>query len=112
VNKSRAKGTAWAAAIVKYLIDQGWPHAETRDLHGNKDRGDIAGLIGVMIEAKNEKTITLAQYANEVETQTANDNASIGAAWIKRPRHTDPGKGYVLIDGATFTQLLKDAGYQ
>jgi hypothetical protein len=113
MSKSRAKGTAWETAIVEYLRGRGWPHAERRALHGRQDRGDIAGIVGVVIEAKNERQITLAQYANETEEETRRDGPeSIGAAWIKRPRHTDPGKGYVLLDGATFTQLLKDAGYQ
>jgi hypothetical protein len=111
MSKSRAKGTHWETAIVQYLRDRGWPNVERRALHGRQDRGDIAGIIGVVIEAKNERQITLAQYANETAEETARDNASVGAAWIKRPRHTDPGKGYVLLDGATFTQLLKEAGY-
>jgi hypothetical protein len=47
VSKSRAKGTSWESAIVTYLIEQGWPHAERRALAGALDKGDITGLPGV-----------------------------------------------------------------
>jgi hypothetical protein len=111
MSASKQKGTSWESAIVQFLKDNGVPYAERRTLNGTKDRGDIAGIPGVVIEAKNEKRIDLASYANETATETRNDGAHIGAAWIKRPRHTSPGAGYVLIDGHTLIRLLTEAGY-
>lgn len=49
---SRAKGTSWETSIVRYLRDQGWPHAERRALRGSNDCGDVAGVPLVCIEAK------------------------------------------------------------
>ena len=33
------------------------------------------------------------------------------AAWIKRRGKASPGEAYVVMDGETFTHLLREAGY-
>jgi hypothetical protein len=111
MSASKAKGTAWESAIVAYLKDSGWVHVERRTLNGNKDRGDIAGIPGIVIEAKSVKTITLGSFVDEANVEAANDDAAAGVAWIKRRGKTSAGHGYVVMDGGTFTQLLKAAGY-
>jgi len=109
---SKQRGTRWETAIVDYLRARGWPHAERRALNGNRDRGDIAGVVGWVIEAKNTRGITLAAWAKELETEVRNANAPNGALWIKRVGKGSPADGYVVLDGATFTRLLRDAGYR
>lgn len=111
MSASKRKGTGWESAVVTYLRENGVPHAERRSLNGANDRGDIAGIPGVVIECKNEKTITLAAYADETETERRNDGARIGLAWIKRRGKASPAYGYVLLDGATAVRLLAEAGY-
>ena len=104
---SRQKGTAWESAIVSYLQEHGYPYAERRAMAGANDKGDIL-LPGVMIEAKAEKAITLAEYADEVKKQTANcPHGTIGVAWVKR-RGKSVEDSYVLMSPATFLQLLHD----
>ena len=110
-NRSKATGTRWESAIVAYLTEQGWPHVERRTLSGAKDRGDIAGIPGLVIEAKSVKTITLGAFLDEATTEAANDGAGVGVAWIKRRGKSSPADAYVVMDGDTFAQLLKDAGY-
>lgn len=109
---SRRKGTAWESAIVATLREQGWPHAERRSLNGAKDRGDVAGIPGVVIEAKNARAMPLALWLDETHREAVNDGASVGVCWIKRRGHLDPLDGYVLMDGRTLLGLLKDAGYR
>lgn len=111
-NPSGRKGTAWETAVVEYLKAVGWPDAERRRLSGALDRGDVAGVPGVMIEAKAERAITLAAYLTEVEAQTRNAGALVGVAWIKRRGKTSPADAYVVMTGATFTALLVEAGYR
>jgi hypothetical protein len=111
MSASKRKGTGWESAVVQYLKDNGVQYAERRTLNGAKDRGDIAGIPGVVIECKNEKSISLAGYANETEQERDNDGARIGVAWIKRRGKASPGAGYVLLDGDTLIRLLSDAGY-
>lgn len=111
MSASRARGTRWESTIVDYLRGSGVPHAERRALNGAKDRGDIAGIPGVVIEAKDAKAVTLAAWLDEANTERANDNADLGVVWFKRRGKTSPGSGYVLLDGATLIHLLTAAGY-
>lgn len=108
---AKAAGTAWETGIVGYLRDRGWPHAERRARTGAHDQGDITGVVGVCIEAKNTARIEPAAFLDQALTEAHNAGADIGAAWIKRRGKASPEHGYVLMDGATFTRLLKAAGY-
>lgn len=110
-NRSKQKGTGWETAIVKYLQDSHWPHAERRTLQGRYDRGDIAGVPAVMIEAKAAKRIQLGLWWDETLVEKANDGADIGALWIKRPGKASAGDGLVVLSGEDFVQLLVAAGY-
>jgi hypothetical protein len=110
-NPSKAKGTAWESQIVAFLQACGWPYVERRTLNGSKDRGDIAGIPGVVIEAKATKTVALGSYLDEANTEALNDGANIGAVWLKRRGCPHAADGYVVMDGATFTGLLHSAGY-
>ena len=113
---AKAAGRAWEAAIVEALIRNGWPHAERRRLAGSRDRGDIAGVAGVVIEAKNTKSYDLASALDEATAEALNDNTGVfgvshGVAWIKRHGRPAAEDGYVVMDGATFMRLLKEANY-
>jgi hypothetical protein len=109
MSRNKAKGTAWESAICTYLNAQGWPYAERRATGGNHDRGDIAGLIGTVVEAKNEARIDLSGWLREAHVERDNDGARIGAVWFKRRGVTDPGRSYVLLSGEDFARLLRDA---
>jgi hypothetical protein len=111
VNRGRDKGTSWETQLVRFLQEYGWVHAERRARRGTRDAGDIAGVAGVCIEAKNEKRIALAEYLDETQIEKANAGAAVAACWIKRPRKTSPAHGNVVMSGAQFVQLLREAGY-
>lgn len=111
MSASRRAGTAWESAVVSYLQSRGWPHAERRALGGANDRGDIAGVVGVVIEAKAAKRVELAAFLDEALVEAANDRADMGVAWIKRRGRASAADGFVVMDGATYTRLLADAGY-
>ena len=110
-NPSGRKGTAWETDIVDYLVLEGWPYVERRRLSGRYDRGDIAGIPGVVIEAKNAKTHALAAWLDEANEECLNDHADLGVAWFKRRGRASAAEGFVLMDGKTFTRLLTAAGY-
>lgn len=108
VNKPKIKGTAWETALVNFLIENGFSTAERRALSGTKDKGDVAGLgLPVVIEAKNEKTITLGTYLAEVHAEMVNADATYGVAWVKRRGKTSPGDAYVVMDGWQWLAILK-----
>lgn len=113
MSKTRAKGTAAETAVVNYCHRRGRPHVERRALSGKNDRGDIAGIPGVVIEVKDHKVSSLnfPGYVDEANTERDNDNAEIGVAWVKRRGSLDPAKWIVAMDGATLLDLLEKAGY-
>jgi hypothetical protein len=111
MSASKRKGTSWESAIVGYLIEQGWPHAERRALAGALDKGDITGLPGVCIEAKSAARHELAQWWEEAKAERRNANAATACVWFKRRGKTSPAHGFVLMDGETYTALLKAAGW-
>jgi hypothetical protein len=95
--------------VVEYLREHGFPYAERRALSGALDKGDLVGIPGVMIECKAEKSITLADYMDEVKVQTANAGAQLGVAVVKR-RNRPVGDAYVVLPLSAFADLLADAG--
>lgn len=111
MNRSKTKGTLWESEIVRYLKERGVRHAERRALSGNLDRGDIAGIPGVVIEAKNAAAFDLAGWLREAETERLNDLALVGVVWAKRRGHRSAASGYVIMDGETLVDLLQEAGY-
>ena len=112
-NPAKAKGTAAETAIVNYLRENGRPHVERRALNGALDKGDIAGIPGVVIEVKDHKVSSLSfpAYVDEATAERDNANADIGFAWVKRRGTTDPAKWIVAMDGTTLVRLLHAAGY-
>lgn len=111
MSASKRKGTAWESAIVDYLRASGVPHAERRALAGSKDRGDVAGVPGVVFEAKSAARVELAAWLDEAAAEAVNDGADLGVVWFKRRGKASAGAGFVLMDGATLVQLLRAAGY-
>jgi hypothetical protein len=110
MSAAKKKGTAWESAIVQFLRANGVTHAERRSLGGTLDRGDIAGIPGIVIEAKSG-ALHLAAWVAEAETERANDGAKHGIVWAKRAGKTSPADGYAIMTGATLVALLAEAGY-
>jgi len=107
---ARDKGTRWNKAIATYLVGCGWPYAEPRAKNGAKDRGDVTGVAGVMIEAKNTTRPRLGQWMAEVQAQTANAEALVGVCWMKRAGSTHAADGVVVATMATVVTLGYDGG--
>lgn len=110
-NRSKAKGTSAESAIVEYLRNNGFPHTERRALAGSSDRGDIAGIPGVVIESKNCAKQELAAWLDEATAERGNDRADYGVVWHKRRGKGSPGSWFVTLDGATFVRMLQQLGY-
>lgn len=111
-NPSKKKGTAGEVAVVETLREAGWAHAERRALAGTKDRGDVAGVVGVVIEVKNEKQFQISGWLAEAAAEKANDGAEHASVWFKLPRKTNPREWAVVMTGQEYLDLLKAAGYQ
>lgn len=97
MSKQRAKGTAAETAVVRYLQDNGFIHAERRALHGINDKGDITGIPGVVIEVKNHAKLTLAEWVKELQQEMANANADFGFVVAKKKGTTNPAEWYAVM---------------
>jgi hypothetical protein len=62
-----------------------------------------------MLEAKNEKTITLGTYIGELEVQCENAGVFQGAVIIKRRGTTDVGQYYLLTTVSRWNDLALQA---
>lgn len=111
MSASKRRGTSWETAIVDYLRGAGVAHAERRAPSGARDRGDIAGIPGVVIEAKSAARIELAAWMDETERERVEDGATYGVLWIKRRGRASAGDGYAVLSGAALVALLREAGY-
>jgi hypothetical protein len=108
MSAAKKKGTAAETAVVTYLRAMGFAQAERRTLNGNKDRGDIAGLPGIVIEVKNCARQELAAWVQEAELERDNDNASLGAVWHKLRGKAHPADWFVTMSGEQFVHLLRE----
>lgn len=111
MSKQRAKGTAAETAVVNYLKAHGFPHAERRALHGTADKGDITGCGPVVFEVKNHKTLDLAGWVKELETEMLNAKVDVGAVVAKKRGTTDPGEWYAVLPFRVLVGLLIEAGH-
>jgi Holliday junction resolvase len=83
--KSKAKGTTAEREVVRYLQNW-WPAAERRALSGNKDKGDVAGIPGVVVEVKAAQRLELAAWKRETETEAQNAGVTARLLVVKRAR--------------------------
>ena len=111
MSKQKQKGTAAETAVVNWLKSQGRKHVERRTLNGSSDRGDIAGLPGVVIEVKNHKTMKLSEWLSELEVEMHNDKADTGVVIHKKSGTTNVGNWYATMPVAVWFDLIEEAGY-
>jgi hypothetical protein len=109
-NPSKARGTRFENAVVAFLADH-FPYVERRAQAGANDRGDIAGIPGVVIEAKSAQRYELGQWLKEAHIEKSNAAARLAVVWAHRKGKASAGDGYVVMDGHTFVYLLKEAGW-
>lgn len=84
MSKSKAKGTTAEREVVRYLQNW-WPAAERRALSGNKDKGDVAGIYGVVVEIKAAATQLIGPWQRETLVEMGNANADRCMLVVKRP---------------------------
>lgn len=107
-NPSKRKGTGAETAVVQWLRDNGVVHAERRALAGNLDKGDIAGLPGVVVEVKAEKGHDLAGWCAELEAEIRNAHASTGVVIAKKRGTTNVGDWYAVMPARLWLALVID----
>lgn len=108
MSASKRKGTSAESAVVKCLQEHGFPYAERRALAGVNDRGDVAGIPGVVVEVKSCARMELSAWLAEAKQEAANAGVGIYAVWAKKRGTTDPLEWYVTMPGSVFVKLLEE----
>ena len=106
VNRAKAKGTLWEVQLRDHFR-QTWDTAERLPTEGSKDRGDIGG-IPFVVEAKNVRKFSLAEWLDELDKEMTNANKQWGFVAIKRTRKP-VGEGYALMPIEQATRLMEIA---
>lgn len=113
VNPPRKKGTAAESALVAHLRVSGFPHAERSPLRGNKDRGDVTGIPGVVLEMKDKARYAISEWMAETEAEIANADALTGALIVK-PNGiglTSVGRWWAILPVDRYLRLMREAGH-
>ena len=111
MNRSKRKGTVWESRVVEHLRGSGWPNAERRAQTGAADQGDIAGVLGVVVEAKAHATWHPSAWLRELDAEVVNAGADVGVVWAKVAGKSAAQDGVILMRPGQFLALLRAAGY-
>lgn len=109
---SHAKGTKAESDVVTYLKEF-WPYAERRALQGTRDRGDIAGVPGVVWEVKSGSRLEIPRWLAETDAEKANDGADFGVLVIK-PKgvgSTRTANWWAITELGEMARLLRKAEF-
>ncbi len=93
--------------MVDFLRGHGFPYAERRAQRGARDCGDVAGVIGWVLELKNHREMDLATWMNEAQKEAINDGSYRHAVVHKR-RGKNVRDAYVTLPLWAFADLLAD----
>ena len=105
---SRRKGGTWERTLTAWFTEHGWPAVERAGGGHGQSYGDILGIPGWVLEAKNHAALNLSGWCD----QAASTPTALWAVIIKRRGKAWPGHAYVVLNLDTFTHLLQEAGYQ
>jgi hypothetical protein len=110
MSRAKQKGTNAESAVVTYL-QQRFPYAqiERRALQGSRDRGDITGLPGIVIEVKADKSYRITEWLKETEQERINDNARLGILVVK-PKgigSANTNKWWAIVPFEVMVDLMK-----
>jgi Holliday junction resolvase len=125
MSAEKRKGDAFEREVVRVLNEHGHPYAERAlQLGRHDDRGDIAGIPGFYLDAKNHARLQLATWVDEARAEVlALNRDAIARLGLFHHNVVHPlvpvvvvkrrGKGaehaYAVLELATFAEVIRDA---
>jgi hypothetical protein len=105
---ARRKGSQWERDVVAFLRSAGLVNAERAYGAGRPDDvGDIDGLPGVVVEAKNCARLEFGPWLDEAERERANAGAQFGIVVAKR-RQRPVGEAFAVMTLEQLARLLAE----
>ena len=113
LQNNKAKGARYERDICELLAAELNLPVERRRLEGQLDRGDVAGIPGLVIECKNEKKwsvwLWLRECKREVNAEIARSGKETRGVVMKRQTgFPDPRDSVVMMDMDTFLAYERD----
>ena len=102
---ARRRGVAYERELVTWLRGHGVPGAERTATGRAQTRGDLDGLPGVHLEARNRARLDLPGWLDEA---TAAAGPALPVVVIRRRGCTDRGRDYAVLPLARLVELLTD----
>lgn len=111
---NKQKGSKWESDTVAHARSRNLD-AERQPKNGSRDSGDIVvrfPSLHLVIEAKNEKSIQLSSYLEELKKEVANYRSArpaitaAGVVFVKRRSH-GAARGYAVMEVDDFYDLLE-----
>src|SRR3954454_11658070 len=99
-NSARNKGRDFESMIRDYFRSIGLP-VERIPAGMKDDRGDLSGIAGWTVQLKcypRDMGRAIREGLADLEVQQANADPPYGAAIVKRPGKTDPGRQLVVME--------------
>lgn len=104
---SRRKGRRWENVVVNWFRDHGFPSVE-RNEYLNAQSGDILGIPGWSLEAKDHQRLELAGWVDQAARQAVEADCPYYAVIVKRKGVTDAGKAYVVMPLSVFAEWMHE----
>lgn len=110
LQNNKAKGARYERDVCEMLTEELGQPVERRRLEGQLDRGDVAGIPGLIIECKNEKAWKVWQWLREAKREAAvetirSGKPALGVVFKRQVGFPDPADSAVLMDVPTFLAL-------
>lgn len=113
---NKAKGSRWEIDLENYLNQSGL-HARRLPRAGAKDIGDLSVTIKdfvLVIEAKNVKSVDMAEFLRQADVESDNYEAKYGVPTVPivavKTRQKGVGEGRITMTIDTLLDLLRLGG--
>lgn len=106
MNRPKIAGTRFERAVCDFL-EPWFPHVERQCLRGSKDRGDLLGIPGWVLELKAERALDATTALKEAQVAARNAGARWCAAILKR-RSKPIGEALVVMTLTQWADLVAD----
>jgi hypothetical protein len=105
-SKPKRAGAAYEAAVRDYLQAHGFPQCERPALWGRRDRGDLLGVDGFVVQVRNTNRIDLAGAVDDAKVQAGNNGSGWPVAIVKR-KGRGVGGSYVVMELETWAEMVR-----